>query len=272
MFNIMFTRKLVLLFVPSCGLFTISQKIYKDCFKILPIMLPLCLMLLETYYAQNYTSIIGLGLPVSLTSTIVKIMESVVKSSIFDHLISNNLVSPSQFGLLPGHSCTMQLLHVMDIITNSLDHGLLIDAIYLDLQKAFDSVLHNRLLPKIKNYGICRTFLNWIKGFLFDRHQCVVLNNCRYRLEKVLSGVPQESILKPLLFAIYMNDLSQSLTSSVFMFTDDTKLIHTIQSVVDHDQLQTDLNCLLKWCVKWELNFNISNVIMEEIMILGNIV
>ena len=137
-------------------------------------MLALCLMLLETYYAQNYTSIIGLGLPVSVTSTIVKIMESVVKSiaSIFDHLISNNLVSPSQFGLLPGHSCTMQLLHVMDIITNSLDHGLLVDAIYLDLQKAFDSVLHNRIQREIKNYGICRKFLNWIKGFLFNRHKC----------------------------------------------------------------------------------------------------
>ena len=80
--------------------------------------------------------------PVSLTSTIVKIMESIVKSNIFDYLISNDLISSNQFGFLSGHSCTTQLLHVMDIITSSLDHGLPVDVIYLDLQKAFDSVPH----------------------------------------------------------------------------------------------------------------------------------
>ena len=98
----------------------------------------------------------------------MKIMESIVKSSIFDHLISNNLISPSEFGFLPGHSCTTQLLHVMNIFTNSLDHGLLVDVVYLDLQKAFDSV---PLLCKIKNYGLCEKVLNCPQTFTFY-HLC----------------------------------------------------------------------------------------------------
>ena len=96
-----------------------------------------------------------------LTSTIVKIMESIVKSSIFDYLISNNLISSNQFGFLPGHSCTTQLLHVVDIITSSLDHGQPVDVIYLDLQKAIDSIPHKRLLHKVESYGINGKFLNW---------------------------------------------------------------------------------------------------------------
>ena len=107
--------------------------------------------------------------PVSLTSTVVKLMESIIKSSIFNHLISNNLISSSQFGFLPGHSCSTQLLYVMDIITSSLDHGLSVDVIYLDLQKAFDSVPHNRLLVQVESYGISGKFLAWIKSFLSDR-------------------------------------------------------------------------------------------------------
>ena len=185
-------------------------------------------------------------------------MESVIKSSIFDYLISNDLISSNQFGFLPGHSCTTQLLHVMDIITSSLDHGLPVDVIYLDLQKAFDSVPHNRLLCKVESYGICGKFLNWIKGFLMDRDQCVVLNGCKFRWQKVLSGVPQGSILGPLLVTIYINNLPQSISSSIFMFADDTKLICSIQSIADHILLQADLDCLLKWCERWQLNFNIS--------------
>ena len=92
-------------------------------------------------------------------------MESIIKSSIFDHLISNNLISSSQFGFLPGHSCSTQLLYVIDIITSSLDHGLPVDVIYLDLQKAFDSVPHNRLLVKVESYGISSKFFGLDQEF-----------------------------------------------------------------------------------------------------------
>ena len=179
-------------------------------------------------HKKGLRNVAGNYRPVSLTSTVVKLMKSIIKSSIFNHLISNNLISSSQFGFLPGHSCSTQLLYVMDIITSSLDHGLPVDVIYLDLQKAFDSVPHNRLLLKVESYGISGKFLGWIKSFLSDREQFVVLNGCKSGRHKVLSGVPQGSILGPLLFTIYVNDLPQSISSSVFMFADDTKLIRPI--------------------------------------------
>ena len=122
------------------------------------------------------------------------------------------------------------------------------DAIYLDLQKVFDSVPYNRLLLKVESYGISGKFLGWIKSFLSDREQCVVLNGCKSGWQKVLSGVPQGSILGPLLFTIYVNDLLQSISSSVSMFVDDTKLICPIHTTNDHDHLQSDLNHLLQWC------------------------
>ena len=106
----------------------------------------------------------------------------------------------------------------MDIITSSLDHGQPVDVIYLDLQKAFDSVPHNRLLCKVESYGIS------VKGFLID--QCVVLNCSNSRWKKVLSGVRQGSILGHLLFTIYVNDLPQSISSSIFMFADD--MFHSV--------------------------------------------
>ena len=133
----------------------------------------------------------------------------------------------------------------MDIITSSLDHGSPVNVIYLDLQKAFDFVPHNRLLLKVESYVISGKFLGWIKSFLSDREQCVVLNGCKSGWQKVLSGVPQGSILGPLLFTIYVNDLSQSISSSVFMFVDDTKLIRPIHTTNDHDHLQSDLNHFL---------------------------
>ena len=89
-----------------------------------------------------------------------------------------------------------------------------------------------------------------------DRDQCMVLNGCKSRSKKVQSGVPQGSILGPLLFTIYVNDLPQSISSSIFMFADE--LIRSIQSIADHILLQADLDCLLKWCERWQLNFTIS--------------
>ena len=163
----------------------------------------------------------------------------------------------------------------MDIITSSLDHRSPVDVIYLDLQKAFDSVPNNRLLLKVESYGISGKFLGWIKSSLSDREQCVALNGYKSGWQKVLSGVPQGSILGPLLFTIYVNDLPQSISSSIFTFADDTKLIRPIHTTNDHDHLQLDLNHLLQWCAKWQLNFNISKykyIHYGKKMLLGDII
>ena len=116
--------------------------------------------------------------PVSVTSTVVKVMESINKINVLEHLTSDDLLTSHQFGFLRGHSCTTQLLHVMhmDILTKSLDQGVPIDVVYMDLQKAFDTVPHKRLLYKIEYYGITGNLLRWIAGFLSNRRQCIVLN------------------------------------------------------------------------------------------------
>ena len=144
----------------------------------------------------------------------------------------------------------------MDILTKSLDQGVPIDVVYMDLQKAFDTVPHKRLLYKIEYYGITGNLLRWIAGFLSNRRQCVVLNGKKSSWQDVKSGVPQGSILGPLLFLIYVNDLPRSISSQVFLFADDTKLIRSISTLADHVQLQTDLDNLAKWCDTWQLNFN----------------
>ena len=134
----------------------------------------------------------------------------------------------------------------MDILTKSLDQGVPIDIVYMDLQKAFDTVPHKRLLYKIKYYGITGNLLRWIAGFLSNRRQCVVLNGIKSSWQAVKSGVPQGSILGPLLFLIYVNDFPRSISSQVFLFADDTKLIRSISTLADHVQLQTDLDNLTK--------------------------
>ena len=119
---------------------------------------------------------------------------------------------------------------------------------------------HKHLLYKIKYYGIIGSLIRWVAGFLSNRRQCVVLNGSKSSWQDVKSGVPQGSILRPLLFLIYVNDLPRSISSQVFLFADDTKLIRSISTSADHVQLQTDLDNLAKWCDAWQLNFNATKI------------
>ena len=127
-----------------------------------------------------------------------------------------------QFGFLRGKSTTAQLLQVLQEIGEMLDTRIQIDLVYLDFAKAFDRVDHRLLVNKLKNFGISGTLLNWFEDYLSNRHQRVtVLGKTSHPLP-VLSGVPQGSILGPLLFLLYVNDLPQA-TSSIAMYADDTK-------------------------------------------------
>ena len=132
-----------------------------------------------------------------------------------------------------------------------------VDVIHLDYQKAFDSVPHLRLLTKLKAYGITGTLLTWITNFLTGRSQKVVVNGIQSTPTLVLSGIPQGSVLGPLLFLIYVNNLPSVICSSLMLFADDTKIYRCILSTEDAENLQADLNTLSQWSTTWQLPFNV---------------
>ncbi len=126
----------------------------------------------------------------------------------------------------------------------------------MDYQKAFDTVPHKRLISKLKSYGFNQQMTSWIHSFLTKRTQQVVINSSKSQWMEVSSGIPQGSVLGPLLFVLFINDLPDSVTSQVFLFADDTKIFRTIKSDDDQATLQTDLNKLSEWSEKWLLKFH----------------
>ena len=129
-------------------------------------------------------------------------------------------------------------------------NGGVIDAIYLDFSKAFDTVPHQRLIGKLEAYGISGNILSWIKGFLQGRTQQVVVNGSTSPTAPVLSGIPQGTVLGPVLFVLYINDLLDNITSEGLMFADDTKIFRQITSREDAVELQSDLEKLEQWSGK----------------------
>ena len=173
------------------------------------------------------------------------------------HMSQYKLFSDSQHEFLPHKSCTTQLLTAMNHWTESLNSGYATDIIYFDFKKAFDSVPHRRLLLKLKSYGITGNLLSWLSSFLTGRLQRVTLNNVYSEWSNVISGVPQGSVLGPILFLLYINDIPSIVDSHLLLFADDIKFYRRIQSENDIIQLQKDINDLLNWFNTWLLNFNI---------------
>ena len=196
--------------------------------------------------------------PVSLTSIICKLMETLIRDKLMEHLVCNNLLSDYQHGFIRGRSCTTQLLQCLDTWTELLDNNQPFDAIYLDFAKAFDSVPHIRLINKIKSYGIDEKTTSWIKCFLNNRRQRVVVNGTKSSWNDVISGVPQGSVIGPSLFIIYINDIPNAVKCLIQLFADDTKIFNPVSNSEEHQSLQKDLDELKLWSNKWQLNFNAS--------------
>lgn len=193
--------------------------------------------------------------PVSLTSIACKVLESLVRDSIVAHFSDCNLYAKCQHGFRKKRSCVTQLLEVIEDISKLLDDGFDIDVLYLDFKKAFDTVPHERLIVKLLAYGISGSVLNWIKGFLSDRFQTVRVGDEKSEIARVLSGIPQGSILGPVLFTIFINDLPISINSTCKIFADDTKLYNIASSSA---LLQDDIYKLQEWSNIWNLYFNVS--------------
>ena len=195
--------------------------------------------------------------PISLTSIVCKILESIIRDDLMEYLKSNKLISKKQFGFLKGRSTTLQMINVMDEWTKIIDSGGDIDVIYTDFQKAFDTVPHNRLFEKLKAYGIGGNILNWIICFLTGRKQRVVVKGEYSGWMDVLSGVPQGSVLGPLLFLLYINDIIENLKCNTYLFADDMKLFNRINNISDINDLQNDFDCVVNWTSTWLLKLNI---------------
>ncbi len=133
---------------------------------------------------------------------------------------------------------------VLDKVTQILDEKEAVDVIYMDMKKAFDTVPHQRLLKKLESYGIEGSTHAWLEDFLLGRHQQVFVNKSASAKEEVLSGVPQGSVLGPILFILYINDLPDYVTSHIKIFADDTKVFRKTENINDCEQLQRDLGNL----------------------------
>ena len=200
---------------------------------------------------QNYR-------PVSLTSVVCKIMEGIIRDHIIEHMKINKMFSDKQFGFISGRSTTLQLLNVLTIWSEILDEGGTIETIYCDFMKAFDKVPHQKLLYKIGKYGIVGALHGWIESFLKDRAHYVVINNATSSKAPVTSGIPQGSVLGPLLFVIYINDMPDVIArdSFLYLFADDTKVFRHIRCPDDAAKLQDDIDKLVEWSNIWQLKFH----------------
>ena len=207
--------------------------------------------------------------PISLLPTISKVFEKIVYRQLYSYFASYKLFYNSQHGFKKKHSTETAALEFIDRILQILDSGKIPFAIYLDLSKAFDTLDHDILLHKLRHYGVDGTPLNWFQSYLKGRCQYVQFDDTRSKLSNISTGVPQGSILGPLLFIIYVNDMpwASSKFNSI-LYADDTTLINSLCSFdlngndQNHDSVTNNINSELTKVYNWlnanKLSLNIS--------------
>ena len=184
-------------------------------------------------------------------------METLIRNPLVNYLKRNGYLSKRQFGFISGRSTTLQLLRLLERWTEILDLGGDIDVVYCDFMKTFNKVPHKRLLQTLEHYGIQGVTKDWIKDFLKNRKQRVVVNGTASEWQEVTSGIPQGSVLGPILFVIYINTLPEVVVSSdMYLFADDVAIFRAIFDNNDTDPLQKDLNRMDEWTEESLLKFN----------------
>lgn len=193
--------------------------------------------------------------PISLIPIISKICEKIIHEKILHFALSNRIIPDNQHGFLPGRSVITNLLSCVNDWSTMLDSQVPVDILYLDFSKAFDRVPHKRLLFKLENLGICGDLLLWIRAFLSNRTFRVRVGDSLSSERDVVSGVPQGSVLGPLLFLLFTSDLPTGLKSTCSLFADDAKIYGNPLTGAHH--LQDDLDSILRWCCAWMIPLNI---------------
>ena len=195
--------------------------------------------------------------PISLLNTIGKVLEKIVHKHVFNYLNDNNILTSLQSGFLPGDSTVNQLADLYNTSCKALDDGKEVRAIFCDISKAFDRVWHRGLLYKLRRTGITGSLLSWFSHYLQDRKQRVVLPGIAASWSPIQAGVPQGSILGPLLFILYINDIVEDIRSSIRLFADDTSLYIIVDDPLDAAvTLNSDLSKIQRWAAQWLVTFN----------------
>jgi len=196
--------------------------------------------------------------PISITSAICRVLERIILNSLLIHLEENKIISESQFGFLKKRSTTTQLIFTFSHWYRAILENKNVDCVYIDLKHAFDSVPVKFLIYKLFNIGVRGKLLNWISSFLTDRTAKVKINTTFSTSFKIYSGVPQGSILGPILFLIYINDLTFYIPNNVSkcLFADDLKIFQVFKNSENTNSLQNALNIISQWSSDWALEIS----------------
>ena len=212
----------------------------------------------DRHSVQNYR-------PISLLSNISKVFERIVYDQLYSFLSQNNLLNPNNSGFKKGDGAVNQLLYITHKIYEGFDKGYNTIIVFLDIKAAFDSVWHQGLIYKLQNLGICNSLLSWFTDYVSNRTQKVVLHGATSDTKPIAAGVPQGSILGPLLFLIYVNDFGRQLENESYLFADDSSVLRQYRvgtETIAENSINEDLIKLLKWATTWKLTFNISKTVL----------
>ena len=194
--------------------------------------------------------------PVSLTSVVGKVFETVIKEALVKHATENAIIKIQQHGFMKKKSTLTNLLEYLEALTKAKNMKVPVDVNYLDCKKAFDTVPHRRLIAKLEALGVQGNVLRWISNYLSNRRQRVSIRGSVSEWLPVESGVPQGSVLGPILFLFYINDLVDGLECPILLFADDAKIFKEIRSQEDVELLIQDMKKIEEWSNKWLLAFN----------------
>ena len=236
--------------VPLTYIFNCSlrQSIYPNSWKIANVF---------AFYKKGDKSLVSNYRPIALLSCVGKVFERVISKYIYNYILDNRLLYKFQSGFVPGHSTYHQLIELYHKVCLAFESGDISCIIFCDISKAFDRIWHKGLIVKLKSYCIDGRLLKWLKSYLSNRQQKVVINNSESTVGILKAGVPQGSVLGPLLFLLHINDIADDIECLVRLFADDSSLMYSSENKIEIEgRLNTDLVALDHWAKQWLINFN----------------